>query len=263
MDKAPLRAMTYNIRFDNPADSLDTWSLRKDYLISQVAFWSPDVLGIQEALIHQLSEMKEGLKGYAFFGKGRDSGGTEGEHTAIFYKTRRLTLLQQGTFWLSERPEKPSKGWDAALNRTCTYGQFRLNESKQVFWVFNTHFDHKGPLARANSVALILRKMKELNMGDEPAILMGDLNLEPESKPIKKLEASLDDIYLLAGDKAHGPTGTFNGFDTTLQPTRRIDYIFLSPDAFHLDRMATLSETRGRGYPSDHFPVYSELRFRN
>lgn len=256
----PLRAMTYNIRFDNPSDSLDAWSHRSSFLISQVAFWSPDILGTQEGLIHQLNEIKAGLPEYNFFGSGRDSGGKEGEHTAIFYNTRRLNLLQEGTFWLSDNPGEPSTGWDAALNRTCTFGRFRTRESKRTFWVFNTHFDHKGSLARTKSAALILRKIEEINTGGEPVILMGDLNLEPGSEPVALLEASLDDTFLLAGDKAYGPVGTFNGFDTSLQPERRIDYIFLSPGDFHLGRMATLSEIRGGRYPSDHFPVYVELQ---
>ena len=256
-----LRVMTYNIRFDNPADSLDSWPFRKDPLIGQVARYAPDVLGTQEGLVHQLEAMEQGLQGYRFFGVGRDQGDRRGEHTAIFYRTDHLELLKSETFWLSETPDLPSKGWDAALNRICTYGLFRHRESGRAFYVFNTHFDHIGERARLESVKLILRKVDEFNREGYPAIVMGDLNLEPDSPPILQLSGSLEDAYAKAGDSAYGPPGTFNGFDCTTPVTRRIDYIFLSPGDFEVKGHVILGETTGRGFPSDHFPVMADLLF--
>jgi len=256
-----LRVMSYNIRFDNPADSLDSWPHRKDHLIAQVARHAPDVLGTQEGLIHQLEDMEKGLDGYRFFGVGRDRGDREGEHTAIFYRADRLELLKSETFWLSETPDRPSKGWDAALNRICTYGQFRHRESGRTFYVFNAHFDHIGQQARQESAQLILRKIQELNPAGARAILLGDLNLEPDSPPIRELSQRLDDAYTLAGEGAQGPPGTFNGFDLAQPATRRIDYIFLSPGDFRVLDHAIWEEPYGRGYPSDHFPVMADLGF--
>lgn len=261
MQAQDLRVMTYNIRFDNPADSLDSWPNRKEYLIAQVAHYAPEVLGTQEGLIHQLEAMEAGLEGYRFFGVGRDRGDRAGEHTGVFYREDRLELMRQETFWLSETPDRPSKGWDAALNRICTYGLFRHRESGRMFYVFNTHFDHIGEQARLQSVKLILSKIREFNREGYPAILTGDLNLEPESAPIRDLAATLEDAYTQAGAAAYGPPGTFNGFDCTRPVTRRIDYIFLSPGDFEVTGHFILGETTGRGFPSDHFPVMAELRF--
>ena len=256
-----VKVLTYNIRFDNPGDSLDAWPHRKEYLIRQIAFYAPDVFGTQEGLVHQLEAMDEGLPGYAFFGKGRDRGDRSGEYSAVFYNTSSLVLEREGMFWLSPTPDVPSKGWDAALNRICTYGRFRMSEGGRRFYLFNTHFDHLGEAARMHSVRLILEKIREINTDGLPVVLTGDLNLEPDSGPIRELAAQMEDTRILAGDRAFGPEGTFNGFDCTQPATRRIDYIFCSPGDFRVLRQATLSETTGRGYPSDHFPVWAELEF--
>ena len=169
--------------------------------------------------------------------------------------------MKSETFWLSETPDQPSKGWDAALNRICTYGLFRHRESGRTFYVFNTHFDHIGEQARLESAGLILRKIQELNREGYPAILMGDLNLEPDSPPILQLSGNLEDAYVKAGESAFGPPGTFNGFDRNQPATRRIDYIFVSPGDFEVSGHAIWSEPYGRGYPSDHFPVMADLLF--
>ncbi|MFM1879464.1 MAG: hypothetical protein RLZZ241_2330 [Bacteroidota bacterium] len=255
-----VRIMSYNIRFDNPADGANSWPNRKAYLIKQVAHYAPDVLGTQEGLLHQLQEMEQGLKGYRFFGVGRDNGGLEGEFSAVFYREDRLELLKQETFWLSKTPEVPSKGWDAALNRVCTYGLFRDLETGRAFYVFNTHFDHIGEQARLESVNLIIEKIKEFNLEGYPSILTGDLNLEPDSTPIKKLSATLEDTFTHAGERIYGPIGTFNGFNCEAPQDRRIDYIFTSPGDFEVKAQATLGEVSGTGFPSDHFPVMADLK---
>lgn len=257
-----LRIMSYNIRYDNPGDGPNSWPNRKEYLIKQIAHYAPDVVGTQEGLIHQLEEMDQGLEKYAFFGVGRDRGGKEGEYSAVFYREDRVELVRQETFWLSETPEKPSKGWDAALNRVCTYGLFRHRQTGQSFYVFNTHFDHIGEQARLESVNLIIEKIKEFNREGVPSILTGDLNLEPESAPIIKLSANLEDTFTHAGKNVYGPVGTFNGFNCDEHQDRRIDYIFTSPGDFEVSSQTTLGEVTGSGFPSDHFPVMADLKFK-
>lgn len=253
--------ISYNIRFDNPADSLNGWQHRKDFLISQLNFHAPDVFGTQEGLHHQLTNIKEELTGYSFFGLGRDYGDTRGEHTAIFYNASTVKPLSQSTFWLSETPEKPSKGWDAALNRTCTYGILERIADGKKFMVFNTHFDHVGNTARLESAKLILKKIKELNNENLPVILLGDFNLEIDSEGIKHLLNHMRDAHLLAGNNAFGPTGTFNGFEFHKPVTRRIDFIFVSPEGIQVKRSGILSDSKDCRYPSDHFPVFAELSF--
>jgi len=252
--------ISYNIRYDNPDDAPNNWDNRKEFLISQLNFYNPDVFGVQEGLIHQVKEMDQGLEGYAYFGVGRDYGDERGEHTAVLYNKQRLKLLNQSTFWLSLTPDKPSKGWDAALPRTCTYGVFESKNDGTKFMVFNTHFDHVGVKAREESSKLILEKIKELNTENYPVVLTGDFNLESNSPGVQVILGDMKDTHIAAGKNAFGPKGTFNGFEFTKPVERRIDYIFVS-DKFQVLKSAILSDSKDCRYPSDHLPVFARLKY--
>ncbi len=254
-----ITVISYNIRLDVASDSLNRWDNRKDFLIGQLNFHEPEVFGIQEGLLHQLVEIKDGMPGYTYIGKGREDGLKNGEFSAIFYNQDKLELLEENTFWLSETPEIHSKGWDAAIKRVCTYGLFKTKSGAHNFWVFNTHFDHIGEEARKESVFLIIERIRELNKQDYPVILTGDLNLEPDDPSILVLSSAMHDTHLLAGDKAFGPEGTYNAFNFSEAVTRRIDYIFLSKTGFQLLNYAILSDSKDLRYPSDHFPVIAKL----
>ncbi|KOF03234.1 endonuclease/exonuclease/phosphatase [Roseivirga seohaensis subsp. aquiponti] len=256
--QTPIKVMTYNIRYDNPNDGENHWELRKRWLANQINFIEPDVLGIQEGLAHQVTFLEDALPTYNHIGVGRDDGKEAGEYTAIFYKSENLELINQNTFWLSETPEKPSVGWDAALERICTYALFQHKVTNQKFWVFNTHFDHVGDTARANSVDLITTEIRKLNMENLPVFLMGDLNLEPDSEPIQKLSSRMNDARHYSTDLVFGPKGTFNGFKHNEPVTRRIDYIFTNPYKVEVRKYAVLSDSKDKKYPSDHLPVVVE-----
>lgn len=257
-----LDVLTYNIRYDNPEDGLNSWENRKAFLISQLNFFEPDIFGTQEALYHQLTDIKAGMPGYSYIGKGRDDGEEAGEFSAVFYNKAKVELLQEGMFWLSETPEVPSKGWDAAIKRVCTYGLFKPRVQTSGFWVFNSHFDHIGEVARNESVSLILKKIGEINKRGLPVVLMGDLNLEPGHAAIQSLAGKMDDTRIIASTAAFGPEGTFNGFKFEEPVTRRIDYIFTSRGDFIVLKYAVLSDSKDCRYPSDHLPVYARLEFK-
>lgn len=252
--------ISYNIRYDNPDDAPNNWDNRKEFLISQLNFYNPDVFGIQEGLIHQVKEMDKGLEDYAYFGVGRDYGDERGEHTAVFYNKQRLKLLNQSTFWLSLTPDKLSKGWDAALPRTCTFGVFENKADGTKFMVFNTHFDHVGVKAREESSKLILKKIKELNTENYPVVLTGDFNLESDCSGVQVILGDMVDTHIAAGKNAFGPKGTFNGFEFTKPVERRIDYIFVS-NKFQVLKSAILSDSKDCRYPSDHLPVFTRLGY--
>ena len=256
-----LKLMTYNIRLDLASDAENAWSNRKDYFFSQLAFYEPDVFGIQEALPNQVIGIASALPKYNYVGIGRDGIG-KGESSNIFYKKDRFELLQESTFWLSETPEVMSKGWDAALNRVCTYALLKDKNTKQIFWVFNTHFDHIGELARTNSIKLILSKIRSLNTKNYPVFFMGDFNSEPSEERIVNLKKEMLDTYDVSIEKPFGPTGTFNAFKHNEAVTKRIDYIFLSKNnMLKVNKFAILSDSKDLKYPSDHLPVYAEISF--
>ena len=249
----PHTVLTYNIRLDNPADGDDAWPKRRDYLAGQIRFYAPEVFGVQEALHHQLIYLAETLPEYAWVGGGRDDGKQAGEYSALFYQKDRFNALSSGTFWLSETPQKPSIGWDAALKRVCTYALLQVKKTKQKTWVFNTHFDHMGQEARKRSAELIVQKSKEFNTDGHPVIVMGDLNANPDEAPIEVMKNAYTDAREASAEPPFGPTGTFNGFNFHDPVTRRIDYVFFK--GLKVRQYAVLSDSKDCHYPSDHLPV--------
>ena len=249
--------MTYNIRYNNVNDGVNRWDQRKDVLLGQIIFFSPDVFGIQEGLEDQVAYLNDNLKDYDYEGVGRadvkEKG--KGEFSAVFYNSKKFKKLKGGTFWLSETPDKPSRGWDASLNRICTYVLLKDKKTHKQFWVFNTHFDHKGEKARSESAKLIIKKIAELNWDDSPVFLTGDFNLRPDSEPIKFLSEKMHDSRKVTKLAPYGPVGTYNGFKVCENPEIRIDYIFTSPDNIDVLKYGVLAEVQDIRYPSDHFPV--------
>ncbi|MCL6296163.1 endonuclease/exonuclease/phosphatase family protein [Jejuia spongiicola] len=255
------KVMTYNIRYDNPNDGDNQWSKRKAFLSNQIAYNNPDVFGIQEGLEHQVKYLDSIFTEYNYVGVGRDDGKTKGEYSAIFYNKERLSILSEGTFWLSETPNKISIGWDASMERICTYGLFKIKDSDQRFWVFNAHFDHIGNVAREKSAELIIKKIKEFNINNLPVIVMGDFNLKPETKPIQLFSKVLNDTKNVSALKSFGPTGTYNGFNFNKPVSNRIDYVFTSKKNIKVLKYAVLSDNKECKYPSDHLPVIIDFEF--
>lgn len=257
-----LKVMSYNIRLDLASDGENDWTHRLPFFTGQVLFYEPDVLGVQEATPSQVTDMSNSFPQYLYTGEGRDGGG-KGEASGIYYKKDRLTLLQTKTFWLSETPDTISKGWDAALNRVCTYALFKDKHTKKKFWVFNTHLDHIGELARTNSIALILTKIAALNKKNDPVVFMGDFNTEPGAARLEQIKKVMDDSRAVSLEKPFGPAGTFNGFKHNEPVTKLIDYIFVSKGpAIQVKKYAVLSDSDRLRYPSDHLPVYAEITIK-
>jgi endonuclease/exonuclease/phosphatase family metal-dependent hydrolase len=258
-----LNVMTFNIRYNNPGDSLDAWPYRKDKVSSQVLFYEAHILGVQEALYGQLEDIQQRLPKHKYVGVGRDDGKQKGEYSAIFYDTTRLQAIQSKTFWLSETPEVPgSKSWDAAITRVVTWVKFRDRKTKKIFFAFNTHFDHIGKVARRESAKLLLQKVKEI-AGSTPAFITGDFNAEPGDEPVQVIKDNSNPLHLTDAKEVsktphYGPTGTFNGFKNKERSDNPIDYIFLK-GAWKVLKHATISETWQGRFASDHFAVIAKL----
>ena len=247
-----IAVLSYNIRYNSPGDGLDLWDLRKTELINQIKELDPMCFGVQEATLTQMKDLEAGLPDYDYVGVGRDDGGTKGEFSAIFYKSSEMKVLEENTFWLSETPEKVSVGWDAALPRICTYAKFELTSSKKQFWHFNTHFDHIGETARAESVKFIVSKIADLVSFGDIVVLSGDFNAEPHEEPILVLNASFED----PADRVNlqGLMGTFSGFQLDAVLDRRIDYIFTKGVSVMSYQHLDAKRANGR-WISDHLPV--------
>lgn len=255
-----LKVITYNIRFNNPNDGINAWPNRSNFVGELLVFHEADIFGLQEALIGQIEDIEKQIPSMNWVGVGRDDGKSSGEFSPIFYNNQKFELADKGWFWLSETPDKPSLGWEATYKRICTWVLLKDLKNKQMFYVFNTHFDHIANLARANSARLIIQKLKNINTKNLPVVLIGDFNLTPEKEPIHYLTQELSDAYKASLAPPYGPTGTFNGFDFNSKLEDRIDYIFVN-QYFKVLKYAALSDSKNQKYPSDHLPVFAELKF--
>lgn len=256
----PIKAISFNIRMATESDKNNQWALRKASVVDFLKYEEADFIGMQEVLLAQLNELKTGLKSFRSIGVARDDGKEKGEFSPIFYHSKKWKLLDSGTFWLSETPETPSKSWDAALPRICTWGRFKSKESRKEIVVFNTHFDHVGKDARANSAQLIVDRIAEMTKF-ESTLLLGDFNAEESAQPILNITNSpLLDAYAQS-EIRYGEVGTFNAFDYSRIPTRRIDYVFNSKDLKVRKYSLDSSVIDGR-YLSDHFPVIVQLELK-
>ncbi|MGZ8544863.1 MAG: endonuclease/exonuclease/phosphatase family protein [Flavisolibacter sp.] len=254
-----LNVMSFNIRYNNPGDSLNAWPYRIDKVNSQISFHKAHLVGVQEALVGQLRDMIKGLPGFRYVGVGRADGKEKGEFSAIFYDTSRLQALESNTFWLAEKTDDPGKkGWDASFERVVTWARFKDQKTGKIFYHFNTHFDHMGKVARKESAKLLLRKISEI-AGDVPAIITGDFNAQPHDEPIQVLVDSnnnekLTDTRLVSETPHYGPSGTFNAFGPKEIHEQPIDYIFIKK-GFRVLQHASISQTWEGRFSSDHFPV--------
>ncbi len=262
----PVRVMSYNIKYDDKADTLNGWDQRKEQVVNLISFYEPDFIGTQEGLLHQLEYMKSELDSMKWIGVGRTDGKEEGEFSALFYNSERFELAEDSdsTIWLSETPGKPSKSWDAALPRILSWGKFRDKSTQKELFVFNTHFDHIGDTARAESSRLIVDTIKKVADG-MPVILTGDFNATPDSKPYVNLtnESILEDAYDASALPHVGPEFSFEGFKTldSTATKRRIDYVFVN-DKVDVLKHAFISDFRDGRYPSDHLPVIADVQLK-
>lgn len=255
-----LNIASFNIRYDNPRDSGNLWVNRAPVVADLIRFHEFDIFGTQEGLRHQLDDIAKALPEFAYYGKGRDDGDKKGEHSAIFYLKDKFRVLQSGDFWLSQTPDKPGPGWDARLNRICSWLQLEDKKAKKKFFVFNVHFDHQGVEARKESSKLILQKIKTL-AGNSPVILTGDFNGDHNSEWYQTLANSgtLSDTYKLS-KHPYVPTGSFNNFGSNLNHNSIIDHIFVTKQ-FTVHKWGVLTDSYHGKYPSDHFPVLAVVEF--
>jgi endonuclease/exonuclease/phosphatase family metal-dependent hydrolase len=257
--------MTFNLRYDNPGDGPNAWPNRKEMAAATVRFHEADVVGMQEALRGQISDLITLLPGYGWFGVGRDDGKDAGEFNPVFYRRDKLRVIEQATFWLSATPEVPgSRGWDGACNRIVTWARFEEIATGRSFHVFNTHFDHVGEVARRESAGLLLRRIAAI-AGSGPAVVTGDFNCPPEGEPYRILVggveggAALIDARTLSAAPAYGGRRSFSGFKPVTGPGEIIDHIFVRGGVSVL-RSGIIADTWDGRFVSDHFPVLAEIR---
>lgn len=260
-----LRVMSFNIRLDLASDGPNAWSHRKHMVAEIIRHEGPALIGMQEVLLHQKSDLEAALPAYVFIGAARDDGAEKGEFSPLAFRSDRFELLDSGTFWLSPMPAQPGKAWDAAYPRIATWAILRERTAGGRLAVLNTHFDHVGAEARANSAGIIANWARRHAEQGDAVIVLGDFNAATTSPPLALLDdASRSSLRLARAASAtppYGPPGTFNGFKFDADAPEPIDHVLVSED-FEVLRFATVTQHWGGRLPSDHYPVVAELARR-
>jgi endonuclease/exonuclease/phosphatase family metal-dependent hydrolase len=235
--------MSFNVRYGTATDGLDAWPLRSSALVARIREAAPDVLGVQEALDFQVEFLERALPTHVRLGQGRE-GGARGEHSALFSETPELVA---------------SVGWDAALTRMCTWARLRERVSGREFSVWNTHFDHRGPLARERSAQLIAARLAQRGGAH---IVLGDLNAGEDEPPLGALRAAglVDAFRALHPDVQQ--VGTFHDFRGGLDGAR-IDFVLATDDFMPLAASILSAPAANGRWPSDHHPVVAVYAIRS
>ncbi|MBO5359971.1 MAG: endonuclease/exonuclease/phosphatase family protein [Clostridia bacterium] len=241
-----LRVMSFNLRFKDPLTRLQD-------LTDVIASAQPDVIGTQEGTpdwMHILTTEYNGVYGHV--GVGRDDGKNEGEHSAIFYRLDKYSVVDSGTFWLSKTPDVPSKDWDSSCNRICTWAVLESKVDGKQFAVLNTHLDHVSAEARVEQIKIVKEKADSF---DIPVVITGDLNATDEDPSIKTLsDGGYTDSRYAA--PITDDSGTYNGYEEGRDDYERIDYIFFN-GGFEVTKYDVVDGI----FASDHFAIYSDLEF--
>lgn len=234
------------------------WFKRIPLVVRTIRKSDPDTFGVQEAHIGWMRALKGAFPDYGYIGIGRDNGKNLGEFSAVFYKKDKYKLLDSGHFWLSETPDKPGKGWDAACIRICSYAKLKDKSTGSEFIHMNTHLDHVGVLAMQNGAELIVARAQ--SFGDLPVLLTGDFNVTPDSVPCATIkEGGFKDARDCAKITDHDYT--FHAY----QPDNKaehsiIDYVFIKGD-IQVRSLKVIRKKIDGLYPSDHFPVLADVDF--
>lgn len=260
--------MSFNIRYGSAGDGPNHWNLRKDLVFSVLEDQLPDVVGLQEALGFQITQITDAVPGYTSIGVGRDDGKTKGEYSALLYRSDRFKVQDSSTFWLSETPTVvASMSWNTACTRICTWALFKDKISERSFYVYNLHLDHVSQEARVNGVRLVLERIAQRKT-QVPAFITGDFNAGETNPAITQIKGPaftvktntktqprsvhmVDTFRTIHPDAK--PVGTFNSWKGAATG-QKIDYVFA------MDHLTILSADilrmhRNSRYPSDHFPV--------
>ncbi len=247
-----MKTMSFNVLCGGRG--INEWEKRRPLVTDLVKKCDPDTFGLQEAhydwMKHFINELGDT---YDYVGVGRDDGKNEGEFSPVFYKKAKYEVIDSGNFWLSETPDKPGKGWDAACVRICSYAVLKDKVTGEKFAHFNTHLDHIGDVARSEGAKMIAERADSFK--GVPTIVTGDFNVTPSSGAYKTITAAgFEDARVIAENS--NDILTFNGFD--VHTPKMIDFVFVKY-GFKVKSCFTIDEKIGERYISDHYPVLAEL----
>ncbi len=243
-------------------DGTQTWDKRMPLIKNFLRYHSVDICGSQELYKNQIDGMRD-MSEYGIFGvpsmPSREAAGIRNHNNVIFYKKSRLKLLDSGTFWFSDTPEKESLGWGAKYARNCNWGKFLDRKTGAVFFYFNMHFHHIGENVRWESAKLLVKKVAKI-AGESPFFASGDLNSDPSSRAIREIKSSgfMVDARQICKTPPYGPDFTDN-YGYTGKRMSWIDWVFVSKSV-EIKKFAVFAENIDGVWLSDHFPLLLTAR---
>lgn len=290
------KVCNYNIRYYNGTSSDDkgdkAWPNRKSKVFEMIRKHSMDICGIEEITIKEAPDFISSLTEYEYIGYGRGNGkeykaGGTDEETGLIYRKARFLKLDQGRFFLSKTPEKPSKVSGASFNRMVTWVKLKDRTSNAVLYFFATHFDHPtnqtGINTRSAEADIALEMVPEI-AGESPMFYVGDFNCRPDEPAYAKLSAVWKDAYITMGAEAQGgyvcneaqlakpdlaadcacEGNTYTGlYSTTDVLPKRIDYVLYNEAyAYPVSYLADNDDLGHTTHPSDHLPVITEMKLK-
>lgn len=259
-----IKIMSFNIRTSGmDKDTPNHWDNRKEACLALIKDQMPDIMGVQEATFtNQWLWLKDKLKsaGYDGYGLNRQTGkeSGSGECPGILWNKNVIEKIEVGTFWLSETPDTPSKGWDANYYRTATWGLFKHIATGQIFFMVNTHLDHESTTAQVEGMKLIEQKLLKYEW-DYPLYLTGDFNVISTDKALDGVREFMRNARAYATVKDSNPT--INGFGNS-SSRKQIDHIYYSDYLKAVEYYTIMDAYEGVTYVSDHYPIYAIIKLR-
>jgi endonuclease/exonuclease/phosphatase family metal-dependent hydrolase len=260
--KSELRVMSFNIRLGVANDGENRWDLRKDLVVETIRKYNPDLLGLQEVFPMQEEYLRENFPEYIYYGRSRLVDPKDGEACSVMFRKDRFDAIKKATFWLSETENEPgSKSWDSSLPRIANIVRLQdkqVEEEKLV--LINTHFDHRGKVAREEAAKIIKKRVFALEKGAH-VVITGDFNSGEGSRPYQFLVGgNLIDTFRSAHPTRTEEESTFTAWKGRLIGNR-IDWVLCSPNFRVLSSEINRANENGR-YPSDHYPVTATLNYK-
>jgi endonuclease/exonuclease/phosphatase family metal-dependent hydrolase len=248
------------------------WAARREAWAQAVRMAAPDVIALQEATPGQIADVQARLPEYAaltvpmanadpaMLAAWREKYARYGLETppdpyelVLLYRTAGFECVDEGHWWLSPTPVRPSIGFGNVAPRVMLWARLRARATGQAIVVFNTHIDHRCPDAM---VALCRQRLAGMRLGTMPRLWAGDFNFNPATENFRRL---LADGWRDAAEGA--PEAATFRYNLPGIPSGRIDHILYQGEGLEAAAWGRLAAPEPGMRLSDHDPVWARLRW--
>ena len=247
-----IKVVSFNIRCCDDKDG-HAIAERAPRLHAAVAPIQPDVIGLQEYRPKWKGHIAQHFgEEYALYNKYRSR--LSPESAPILWRRDKFVCEDKGYFWLSDTPEKESRGWDERYNchRICEWVILREKQTGTQFTFMNTHFGF-GDKGQAASAQLIYDYSRRIS--DLPTFVTGDFNMSPDTPGYRRMTALFTDAN--AATRKDWSL-TFHGYCPEKHADAHIDYCFVNEKITPIDVQVIRGTFDGK-YPSDHYGLEIDL----